>query len=80
MIYLVFSTDQWQTKDSYELEGVCSTLNRARDVVQKIFDEYPTDTKSVIKTTKINTNIFTDLEVYDCESGLEWKLEESLYA
>lgn len=75
--FLVFSTDQWQSNTSYELEGACSTIDQAREVVAKIFKEYGEDTKAVIKHTLLDENDFSDYEVYEYASGLEWKCDES---
>jgi len=75
-VYLVFSADEWQSNASYELEGVCSSLEKAHDVVVKILKEYP-DCKAVVKTTHFDENSFSDIEVFSFESGLEWKSEAS---
>jgi len=76
--FLVFSADQYQTTNaSYELEGVCSTIDRAQEFVTKIFRECGEDIKVVIQTAVLDDDGFHNYEVYGYESGLEWKCDES---
>ena len=71
-VFLTYSTDEWQSKDSYELEGVSSSLEKAHEVVKKIFDNYGDNVKAVIQKTEVDSNVFDDIEVYSFYSGLEW--------
>ena len=72
-VFLIFSTDAWQSRESYELEGVSSSLEIAQDVVKKIFDKYGCGVKAVIQKTEVDSNDFKYIEVYEFKSGLEWK-------
>ena len=71
--FLVYSTNEFQSLDSYTLEGVTSSLTNAHEVVKKLFASYKYNVKAVIKVTEIDSNSFEDFEVYDYNYGLEWK-------
>ena len=79
-VFLVFSTDAWQSRDSYELEGVSSSLEIAQEVVKKIFNKYGRDVKAVIKKTEVDSNDFEDIEVYEfsmVETGKTTPIQDS---
>jgi len=78
-VFIIYSADAWQSIDSYELEGVSSSLECARKVVEDIFNNLGCDLKAVIQSTKIDKNEFCDIEIYDFDAGLEWKTPDKQY-
>jgi hypothetical protein len=78
-VFITYSTDEWQSLDSYQLEGISSSLENARKVVVDIFHNLGCNIKAVIQSTKIDGHEFCDIEIYDYDEGLEWKTQDEDY-
>ena len=75
-IFGVYTTNDWQEKTSIEYKGWFSTIEKARKIVEQLILE--NFKKVIIEETVIDEfDSCITLEVYDLESGLEYKSDLS---
>jgi len=73
IVYLVFTSDVWQSRDSYSFEKAFASLDAAREEASKIFSEADNaaEMKAIISEVVLDFEDCSDVEVYSTD-GLEW--------
>ena len=72
-VFLVFSTDVWESYDSKNFEGVASTIRRARRIVEDVaYRNRNVDGKAIIEAASLNDTDTMKCEVYSFADGLEY--------
>jgi hypothetical protein len=72
-IYLIFSTDEFQSCYSFQLENYVTNISAARKVVADLLSGRDAKKRAVIKHAKLDSSFFIDFESYHCKNGLDWK-------
>jgi len=74
-VYCVFNTDMWESRESEDMIGIFSTISMARKCVKSELCE---DSKIIINEMIVDeVGSEVKFEVYDFESGLEYKTKSS---
>jgi len=72
-LFIVYSTDPWQTSSSKKVLAYYTNLDTAKGVIANT--EHDSDYKYVISRAELNSEVINEavLAIYDGASGLEWK-------
>ena len=77
-VYQVYTTDVWQSTGSRENVGIASNIEIARIFVRSVLSDNYADIKVIIEVCNVDEyGEYSVFEVYDAESGLELKSDDS---
>ena len=77
-VFLVFSTDAWESDSSKDFEGIASTIRRARRIAEDIaLRDRSADGKAIIEAASMNGTDTMKCEVYSA-NGLEYSDDRAL--